>query len=128
MVVVDRSIGEIHALTYATVVAVDGRGPRLGGPDYPTPTYANTLRIDRVTPYDRLVGRDGDGAYHLLRSSPRDDRVLEVRSEPGADPEHEQAIADKSVLTLWIEHVDEQRGWDAVVGEFEQLVTGGDSA
>ncbi|WP_251342446.1 hypothetical protein [Haloplanus halophilus] len=113
-------------MTYATVVAVDGRGPRLGGPDYPSPTYANALRIDRVTPYERLVGRDADGAYHLLRRDPGGHRVLDVIEAPGSDPEYQQAIADDEVLVLWVEHVDERRGWDSVCGEYARLVDGGD--
>jgi hypothetical protein len=122
VVVVDRSVGDIEAKTFATVVAIDGRGSRLVGPDYSSPAFGGALHIERVTGYDRLVGRDGDGAYHLLRRSPGGDRVLEVIAEVGAGPVHEQRIVDDRVLAQWIEHIDDVRGWDEVTSEFEALV------
>jgi hypothetical protein len=70
VVVVDRSVGSITAKTYATIVAIGERGPRLVGPDYPSPVFGAGLHIECVTGYDRLVGRDGDGDYHLLRRRP----------------------------------------------------------
>jgi hypothetical protein len=91
VVVIDRSVGTIEAKTYATVVAIDERGSRLVGPDYPSPAFGAALHIERVTSYDRLVGRDSDGAFHLLRHSDGGDRVLEVVAE------REQDVADREV-------------------------------
>ena len=117
VVVVDRSVGEIKSRTFATVVAITARGPRIVGPSYPLITYANALKIDRKTEYDRIVGRDECGAYHLLRRDHHRDGtdVLDVIEAPGADPEHRQAIADDEVLALWIEHVDDKRDRKSVV-------------
>jgi hypothetical protein len=126
VVVVDRSVGDLEAKTFATVVAIDERGSRLVGPDYPSPAFGNALDIERITGYDRLVGRDGDGDYHLLRRSPGGDRLLEVVGGPGSKPVHEQRIVSDRVLAQWIEHVDECREWDSVTSEFEALVAGGD--
>ena len=120
VVVVDRSVGSITAKTFATVVAIDGRGSRVVGPDYPSPAFGAALHIEPG--YDRLVGRDGDRAYHLLRRSPGGERVLEVVDEPGEGPVHEQRIGDDRVLAQWIEHVDDCREWDSVTSEFEQLL------
>jgi len=44
VVVVDRSVGSITAKAYATVVAIDGRGSRLVGPDYPSPAFGGALK------------------------------------------------------------------------------------
>jgi len=126
VVVVDRSVGSITAKTFATVVAIDERGSRLVGPDYPSPAFGNALDIERVTSYERLVGRDGDGDYHLLRRSPGGDRLLDVVEDPGDEPDHEQRIVSDRVLAQWIEHVDACREWDSVTSEFEALVAGGD--
>jgi len=128
VVVVDRSVGSIEAKTYATVIVIDGRGSRLVGPDYPTPAFGKALDIESVTGYDRLIGRDGDGSYHLLRRSPGGDRLLEMVATPGDDPVHEQRIVSDRVLAQWIEHVDEVREWDSVASEFEALVSGGERA
>jgi len=128
VVVVDRSVGEITAKTYATVVAIDERGSRLVGPDYPSAAFGASLLIDRVTGYDRLVGRDGNGAYHLLRRSPGGDRALEVLEEPGDEPVHEQQIVSDRILAQWIEHIDDCREWDSVAEEFRGLLNGGDDA
>jgi hypothetical protein len=49
VVVVDRSVGSIEATTFATVVAIDGRGSRLVGPDYPSPAFGSALHIERAT-------------------------------------------------------------------------------
>lgn len=122
VVIVDRSVGSITAKTYATVVAIDERGPRLVGPDYPNAAFGAALDIERVTSYDRLVGRDGDGAFHLLRRSPVDNLVLDVVTEPGSEPTHTQPIADDDVLAEWAEHVDEVRAWDTVSEEFGALL------
>lgn len=125
---IDRSVGSIEAKTFATVVAIDARGPRLVGPDYPSPAFGAALAIERVTGFERLVGRDSDGAYHLLRRGPGGERVLEVCPDPDGAPEHEQRIGDDEVLAEWVEHVGAVRGWDSVTSEFEALVSGGESA
>jgi hypothetical protein len=128
VIVVDRSVGEIKSRTFATVVAITARGPRIVGPSYPVASYANALKIDRKTAYDRIVGRDECGAYHLLRRDHHRDGtdVLDVIEAPGADPEHRQAIADDEVLALWIEHVDDKRGWDSLAEEFVDGIEGGE--
>jgi len=126
VVVVDRSVGSITAKTFATVVAIDERGSRLVGPDYPSPAFGAALDIECVTRYDRLVGRDECGAYHLLRRGLAGERVLDVVEAPGADPEHRQAIADDEVLALWIEHVDDKRGWESLAEEFVDGIEGGE--
>jgi hypothetical protein len=128
VVVIDRSVGSITAKTFATVVAIDKRGSRLVGPDYPSPAFGAALHIERVTGYERLVGRDGGGAYHLLGRSPGDDRLLEVIDEVGTEPVHEQRIVSDRVLAQWIEHIDDVRGWEDVSSQFEALVAGGESA
>jgi len=128
VIVIDRSVGEIKSRTFATVVAITARGPRIVGPSYPLITYANALKIGRKTAYDRIVGRDECGAYHLLRRGPAGERVLDVVEAPGADPEHRQAIADDEVLALWIEHVDDKRGWESLAEEFVGGIEGGERA
>jgi hypothetical protein len=126
VVVVDRSVGSIDAQTYATVVSIDERGSRLVGPDYPSAAFGAALDIVGVTSYDRLVGRDGDGAYHLLCRSPGGDRLLEVIEDPGEAPVHEQRIVSDRVLAQWVEHIGDVRGWDSVTSAFAALVDGVD--
>lgn len=130
VIVIDRSVGEIQSRTFATVVAIGVRGPKIVGPSYPVSTYANALKIDGKTKYDRIVGRDDTGAYHLLRRDHHRDGtdVLDVVEAPGTDPEYRQAIADDEVLALWIEHVDDKRGWESVAEQFIDVIGGGDSA
>lgn len=123
VVVIDRSVGEITAKTFATVVAIDARGPRLVGPDYPSPAFGGALDIERVTGYERVIGRDGDGAYHIIAQQVDGEQLLLVTPSPDAAIEHEQQIADDSVLAEWIEHVDAVRGWESVASEFEALLS-----
>lgn len=66
VVIVDRSIGELEARSFVTVVGHSDRGPRVVGPDIPVLTYARSLKIEAITRYDEVVGRDETGAYHLL--------------------------------------------------------------
>ncbi|AXG06589.1 hypothetical protein DU500_09195 [Haloplanus rubicundus] len=128
VIVIDRSVGEIQSRTFASVVAIGARGPRIVGPSYPVVSYANALKIDGKTKYDRIVGRDDTGAYHLLRRDHHRDGtdVLDVVEAPGSDPEYRQAIADDEVLALWIEHVDDKRGWESVAQQFIDMIEGGD--
>jgi len=128
VVVIDRSVGSITAKTFGTVVAIDGRGARLVGPDYPSPAFGGALDIERVTGYERIVGRSADGFYHLLARDSDGARLLLVVPSPGAAIECKKPIADKETLAEWIEHVDAVRGWDSVAIEFEALVSGGESA
>jgi len=67
VIVVDRSVGEIQSRTFATVVVIGARGPRISDPDYPTPAYASAFKIDGKAQYKKNVGRDDTGAYHLIR-------------------------------------------------------------
>jgi hypothetical protein len=128
VIVIDRSVSEIQSRTFASVVAIGARGPRIVGPSYPVITYANALKIDGKTKYDRIVGRDDTGAYHLLRRDHHRDGtdVLDVVEAPGSDPKYRQAIADREVLALWAEHVDDKRGWDVVAEQFVDAIEGGD--
>jgi hypothetical protein len=54
VIVIDRSVGEIQSRTFATVVAIGVRGPKIVGPSCPVSTYANALKIDWKTKYDRI--------------------------------------------------------------------------
>lgn len=128
VIVIDRSVGELQSRTFATVVAIGARGPRIVGPDYPVATYANALKIDGKTKYDQIVGRDDHGSYHLLRRGSNCKRVLDVVEAPGVDPEYCQPIADDDALGRWIRHVDDKRGWDSVSEQFLGAVEGGESA
>ena len=126
VIAIDRSVGEIQSHTFATVVAVTARGPRIVGPSYPVITYANALKIDRKTEYDRIIGRDECGAYHLLQRDAAGERVVDVVDEPGSDPVHRQPITDDQMLAGWIEHVDDTRGWESTAEEFAELIDGGE--
>jgi hypothetical protein len=93
VIVIDRSVGELETRTFATVVAIGARGSRIVGPGYPVASYANALKIDGKTLYDRIVGRDDTGAYHLLQRDAASKRVLDVLEAPGSDPEYRQSLA-----------------------------------
>lgn len=125
VVVIDRSVGDIETRTFATVIETTPRGPRVAGPDYPVATYANALKIDAVTRYGHVIGRDGVGAFHLFDHT-RD--RLDVVAAPGESPEHSQTLTDRRDLIRWVAHVDDCRGWDELAGSFVDVIDGGESA
>ena len=128
VIVIDRTVGEIETRTFATVVEIGARGPRIVGPSYPVATYANALKIDGETEYKRIVGRDGRGCYHLIRRDRNGIDVLDVVDAPGADPDHAQAIPDDETLGRWIRHVGTRRGWETLSQQSVSALEGGDSA
>jgi hypothetical protein len=126
VIVIDRSVGEIQSRTFATVVAIGARGPQITGPDYPTPAYASAFKIDGKTQYQKIVGRDDTGAYHLLRRDRDGFDVVDIVDAPGADPEHTQPVVDDKTLARWIRHVDDTRGWEAVSQHCRDVIGGGE--